>query len=71
MTVTFASPGLRDEFLRALDDEDRAVAVRLARNLINCANPLPGMVCDQLGLPAGSTYASAAGLVLVQSQRSE
>lgn len=31
----------------------------LYRQLWNCTDPLPGVTCDVLGLPAGSTYADA------------
>ena len=59
------APGrLRDEFLKALDDHDAALSHRLARQLIACGNPLPGMACDQLDLPRHSTYACAARLLL-------
>jgi len=55
---------MRDRFLGALAADDRTLSVELARNLTNCANPLPGMTCEELGLPTGSTYASAASRVL-------
>ena len=38
--------------------------MQLASNLVDCNNPLPGMTCLELGLPAGSTYGCAARLVL-------
>ncbi len=65
MTAPYASPAIRDQFLVALDANDRALSTRLARNLTGCVNPLPGMTCDQLGLPIGSTYGCAATRVLL------
>ena len=65
MTAPYASPAMRDRFLDALDAGDRTLSAELARNLTDCVNPLPGMTCDQLGLPIGSTYASAARRVLL------
>jgi hypothetical protein len=40
------------------------VAVRLALTLLGCTNPLPGITCADLGLPANSTYDGAARRVL-------
>ena len=60
----YASPELRDRFLHALDADNRSLSVELARNLTSCANPLPGLTCGELGLPIGSTYASAASRIL-------
>jgi hypothetical protein len=60
----YASPAIRDQFLGALDAHDRALSTELALNLTGCMNPLPGMTCDQLGLPIGSTYDCAARWVL-------
>ena len=51
---------LRDQFLRALDTDNREAAVRLAGFLANSTNPLPSEVCAQLGLPKGSDYSAAA-----------
>jgi hypothetical protein len=65
MTAGYASPAIRDQFLHSLDAGDRALSTALARKLTTCRNPLPGMTCDQLGLPIGSTYASAAERVLL------
>ena len=56
--TNYASADLRDRFLNALDAEDRTLSQRLAADLSNCMNPLPGMACTQLGLPIGSTYGS-------------
>jgi hypothetical protein len=64
MTGCYASPTIRDQFLAALDTDDRARSTQLALNLAGCLNPLPGMTCKQLGLPIGSTYASAAQYIL-------
>ena len=65
MTAPYASPAIRDEFLAALDADDRKVSTQLAMNLTGCTNPLPGMTCDRLGLPIGSTYGAAASRVLL------
>jgi hypothetical protein len=64
MIAAYASPRLRDQFLIALETQDRALSSSLALNLIDCTNPLPGVTCDELGLPRGSTYGSAAQRVL-------
>jgi hypothetical protein len=64
MTAPYASAAMRDAFLIALDANDRALAIRLALNLTACTNPLPGMTCNELALPAGSTYGSAARCLL-------
>ena len=65
MSLPYASPAIRDQFLCALDADDRVRSTELALNLTSCTNPLPGMTCDQLGLPMGSTYGSAARRVLL------
>ncbi|HET6803505.1 MAG: hypothetical protein ACM34F_11590 [Betaproteobacteria bacterium] len=65
MTPPYASPAIRDQFLGALDADDRALSTALAQNLTHCINPLPGVICDKLGLPIGSTYGSAAMRVLL------
>lgn len=65
MTAPYALPAIRDQFLIALDVNDRALSTRLALNLTGCSNPLPRVTCDQLGLPVGSTYGSAARRVLL------
>ena len=62
----YASPAVRDEFLVALEANDRESLARLARNLTDCNNPLPGTTCAELGLPVGSTYGRAARQVLLQ-----
>jgi hypothetical protein len=64
MIGSYASPTIRDQFLVALDTDDRALSAQLALNLAGCSNPLPGMTCQQLGLPIGSTYGSAAQYIL-------
>jgi len=66
----YAPAKLRDQFLDAIDAGDSALRNRLASALTRCINPLPGMTCEQLGLPAGSTYGSAAKHVLELSRRS-
>jgi len=65
MIAAYASPKLRDQFLAALDGDDRALLAQLAGFLTGCTNALPGMTCDELGLPIGSTYGSAARHVLL------
>lgn len=65
MTAPYASAALRDRFLGALDADDRALSTELALGMTSCTNPLPGMTCDLLGLPIGSTYGSAAQRVLL------
>lgn len=60
----YAPATVRDEFLNALDGHDTALSTRLAKNLTACMNPLPGTTCEELGLPLGSTYGSAARRVL-------
>jgi hypothetical protein len=67
MTEGYASPAVRDRFLDALDAGDHALSAELARNLTHCGNPLPGMTCNQLGLPMGSTYGCAARSVLLRA----
>lgn len=61
----YASAAMRDQFLNALDARDRVLSTRLALNLTGCSNPLPGLTCGELGLPAGSTYGAAARCVLL------
>jgi hypothetical protein len=65
MSPPYASPAIRDEFLRALDVNDRQLSTKLALNLTECTNPLPGITCSQLDLPVGSTYGCAARRVLL------
>jgi hypothetical protein len=55
---------VRDQFLRALDAKDRAASLRLASFLTGSTNVLPSVVCEELGLPKGSSYARAACWVL-------
>ena len=64
MTATYASPSARDRFLESLELSDRALSVELASALLGCGNPLPGVTCSELGLPANSTYDCAARRVL-------
>ena len=66
MIAGYASPALRDQFLAALDAGNQTLSTNLARDLTGCGNPLPGMTCDQLGLPIVSTYGSAAQCVLLR-----
>lgn len=64
MTGFYATASLRDRFLESLEGPDRALSVQLARALLGCGNPLPGMTCTEFGLPARSTYDCAARRVL-------
>jgi len=64
MTATYASPSVRDSFLNSLESTDRSTSVQLAHALLGCGNPLPGITCTELGLPAKSTYDCAARRVL-------
>ena len=61
---SFATPAIRDRFLAALDEPDDVSALRFALHLTASRNPLPGLTCQQLGLPRGSSYGSAARYVL-------
>ena len=60
----YAPAEMRDQFLNALDAQDRPLSARLALNLTGCMNPLPMTTCSELGLPPGSTYGFAARRVL-------
>jgi hypothetical protein len=62
--LIYAPAELRDRFLNALDAGDGTLCGQLALDLQNCMNPLPGMACQQVGLPVGSTYGSAARQIL-------
>jgi hypothetical protein len=64
MTALYAPAAVRDRFLASLDTGDWNTSTDLATNLTACGNPLPGMTCNQLGLPMGSTYGAAAKYVL-------
>ena len=59
-----APPTLRDRFLNVLDSDDYALLKRIALDLVESRNPLPGMTCEKLGLPPRSTYGAAARQVL-------
>ena len=62
---TVQSPSaVRDRFLDALDADDHLLLERVALDLVRSRNPLPGMTCEKLGLPPGSTYGAAARHVL-------
>ncbi|HSC98858.1 MAG TPA: hypothetical protein VLI21_08145 [Casimicrobiaceae bacterium] len=71
MSAPYAPARFRDQFLAALDSHDHALSMQLASNLVDCNNPLPGMTCLELGLPAGSTYGCAARLVLERASVTE
>jgi hypothetical protein len=62
-----ASPGLRDQFLNALDASDDLLLRDVARHLQSCTNALPSTTCVLLGLPEGSTYAVGARVVMERS----
>jgi hypothetical protein len=64
--TSYAPAAVRDRFLAALDTDDRMLSIQLAEGLTDCTNPLPGMTCGDLGLPAGSTYGSAARCILLR-----
>jgi hypothetical protein len=66
--VVHAPSDLRDRFLNAIDAGDRALCEELALDLRECVNPLPGMTREQLRLPVGSTYGSAARHFLESSR---
>ncbi|MCM3901509.1 MAG: hypothetical protein ND866_07365 [Pyrinomonadaceae bacterium] len=55
-----APRALRDQFVTALDGDDHAALRVLAVDLRSCSDVLPRAACVSLGLPRGSTYASAA-----------
>jgi hypothetical protein len=59
----------RDRFLSALDGDDFSVTTRLAAHLTTCGNPLPSSTCRELGLPVGSSYATAARQVISNNGR--
>ena len=65
MDDIYAPSEIRDRFLKAIDAEETMLCLRLAHELTSCSNPLPGMVCEQLSLPRGSTYGAAARYLLV------
>jgi hypothetical protein len=71
VTTLYASAKFRDEFLAALDARDHALSNQLANHLMECGNPLPGMTCQELGLPVGSTYGCAARRILSRGSGSE
>ena len=66
--ATWAPFELRDEFLLAIDQNDRAAALKLASRLQTCTNRLPSATCAALGLPFGSAYSDAAERVLGRSR---
>jgi hypothetical protein len=66
-TQRLAPPGLRDQFLTALDQQDYIALEAVRTYLTDCANILPSTTCILLGLKPGSTYsagAEAAGQVI-------
>lgn len=65
MIGDYVPAAVRDQFLAALDAGDKVASTRLALGMTACLNPLPGLTCEALGLPARSTYGTAARRVLV------
>ena len=59
-----ASRALRVRFCEALDADDYAALRVLSAELRNCCDILPRSVCLSLGLPRGSTYATAAKTIV-------
>jgi len=59
-----ASRELRSRFRDALDADDYAALRVLSADLRNCTDILPSAVCVSLGLPRGSTYATAAKTIV-------
>jgi hypothetical protein len=59
-----ASPELRNRFLKALYADDYAMLRTLCADLRSCTDMLPRHVCVTLGLPRGSTYATAAKTIV-------
>jgi hypothetical protein len=60
----YAPPDVRDQFLAALDANDRVACCALAQHLRTCTNPLPSATCVELDLPLHSSYGAAAERVL-------
>ena len=65
----YALASERDRFLLALDGDDFSTTARLATHLTSCGNPLPSSTCRALGLPVGSSYATAARHVIRNNGR--
>ena len=65
----YAPVAVRDRFLASLDAGDWNTSIDIAANLTGCGNPLPTSTCNELGLPAGSTYGAAAKCVLAVNAR--
>ena len=65
MTPMYVPALVRDRFLATLDMGDRPASIELATHLVGCAIALPGITCDELNLPRGSTYGAAAARVLL------
>jgi hypothetical protein len=60
----YAPAKTRDQFLAALETDDRERLIELAIGLTQCGNPLPGMTCGELDVPLGSTYGDAARRIM-------
>jgi hypothetical protein len=55
---------LRNAFIDLIEQETRGdEACRLAGQLLDCTDLLPGEYCEMLGVAAGSTFAEAARTV--------
>jgi hypothetical protein len=69
------APGaVRDAFLDAVDhmSEMGVIGLKLillCRQLRNCTDPLPGVTCQMLGIPAGSTYGCGAAALLERREQ--
>lgn len=62
--LLYAPAAVRDRFLASLDAGDWKTTTDMAKNLTECGNPLPGVTCSELNLPAGSSYGAAAKSIL-------
>ena len=63
-TCVYAPAAVRDRFLASLDAGDWNTTTDMAKDLTSCRNPLPGVTCNELNLPIGSTYGAAAKVIL-------
>ena len=65
--MDYANGNLRDSFITSLDEDDADRTIAIARDLVNCGNPLPSATCVALGLPPGSSYGAGARAFLAKS----
>ena len=63
----YAKGSLRDSFITSLDEDDAVRTTAIARDLVDCGNPLPTATCAALGLPPGSSYGAGARAFLAKS----